>query len=61
VTDESSSPSSPTDETRPDGPGQHPLVHETPAAPGIHDSNEDADDAVEIHEPDGTPIERTSG
>lgn len=41
--------------------GQRPLVHDTPADSEPHDSNETADDAVEIQEPDGTPIERDDG
>jgi hypothetical protein len=39
-------------------PGQKPLVHETPAEPEPLDSNEDADDAVEILQPTGEPVER---
>ena len=39
-------------------PGQKPLVHETPADPEPLDSNEDADDAVEVLQPDGTPVPR---
>lgn len=39
-------------------PGQKPLIHETPAEAEPLDSNEAADDAVEIQQPDGTPIER---
>jgi hypothetical protein len=38
--------------------GQKPLLHETPAEPEPLDSNEGADDAVEILQPDGEPVER---
>ena len=37
---------------------QAPLVHESPAEVERLDSNEAADDAAEIVEPDGEPIER---
>ena len=39
-------------------PGQKPLIHETPAEPEPLDSNEGADDAAEVLQPDGTPVER---
>lgn len=38
--------------------GQNPLIHETPAEPERLDSNETADDAVEVLQPDGEPVER---
>jgi hypothetical protein len=38
--------------------GQKPPMHETPAEPEPLDSNEDADDAVEVLQPDGEPVER---
>ena len=38
--------------------GQKPLVHETPAEPEPLDSNEGADDAVEVLQPTGEPVER---
>jgi hypothetical protein len=41
-------------------PGQHPLVHETPAEPEPLDSNERADDAAEVVQPTGEPVERDS-
>ena len=37
---------------------QAPLVHESTAPDEQLDSNEAADDAVEIQQPDGEPIER---
>jgi hypothetical protein len=39
-------------------PGQKPLIHETPAEAEPLDSNEDADEAVEVLQPDGEPVER---
>lgn len=41
-------------------PGQAPPVRETPAEPEPLDSNETADDAVEIVQPDGTPAPRAA-
>lgn len=45
-----------TDDER--SPGQKPLIHETPAEAEPLDSNEAADDAVEVLQPDGKPVER---
>jgi hypothetical protein len=41
-------------------PGQKPMIHETTAEPEPLDSNESADDAVEVLQPDGTPVEGPS-
>jgi hypothetical protein len=38
--------------------GQNAPVHETPAEPDGLDSNEEADDADEVLQPDGEPVER---
>ena len=47
-----------TDRGEPEKQRQNPLVHESPADNEALDSNEAADDAVEIAQPDGEPIER---
>jgi len=47
-----------TERDDPQDQRQSPLVHESPAEVERRDSNEDADDAVEIQQPDGQPIER---
>jgi hypothetical protein len=39
-------------------PGQKPQFRETPAEPEPLDSNETADEAVDVLQPDGTPVER---
>ena len=38
--------------------GQRPLFHDAPAEPEPLDSNEKADDAVEVVQPSGEPVER---
>ena len=47
-----------TTESEERAPGQKPPFHEPPAEGESVDSNEDADDAVEVLQPDGTPVER---
>ena len=47
-----------TERDDPDEQRQAPLVHESTAPVERLDSNEAADDAVEIQQPDGEPIER---
>ena len=42
-------------------PGQKPPFRETPAEAEPLDSNETADDAVEVLQPDGAPVPRPAG
>jgi hypothetical protein len=48
-----------TERGEPEEQRQAPLVHESAADNEPLDSNEAADDAVEVLEPDGEPIERS--
>jgi hypothetical protein len=47
-----------TDRGESDEQRQAPLVHERPDDNEPLDSNEHADDAIEVRQPDGEPIER---